>query len=102
MDDTPQGYRILVEWDAVSPNTPLLVNQIQLGMGPDSSYGSDGIHYLRFGHVTPPMGPPEDEDMVLRVQEVGHFALTYDRLLELRDLLNRVTGYSGQVPNEAE
>lgn len=100
MDNKPQAYSIQVEWDAVSSSTPLLVNQIQLGMGPDTSYGSDNIHYLRLGHVTPPMAPPPNNNMVLEVQEVGHFALTYDRLLELRDLLNSVTGHSKQLSSE--
>lgn len=89
-------YNIRAEWDAISQTPPALVNQMQLVMGPDSSYGNDGIYYLRFGHVTPPMSPPQEDDTVLPIQQVGHFALSWDRVLELRDMLNRLIQNSDQ------
>lgn len=82
------------KWNYDAERLPLPVNQIMMQIGLPTANGAPGDVVLVFGYANPPAIIPNSDggfdvlgstDGTLPVAVTGQFALSIDRLLELRD-----------------
>lgn len=84
------------KWIYDPEKLPAPVNQFMMQIGLPTSSGAPGDVVLTFGYANPPAIIPDGdggfevlgtEDGSLPVSPTGHFALSIDRLIELRDTI---------------
>ena len=97
MATNPTELQMQTAWQINPMSTPLPVNQIMLQEGVATRTGPSDEFYITLGHVTPPAimpGPdgslPEGlNGMVVPIVGIGHFAISYERLREFRDVIDQ-------------
>jgi len=106
MTDQPTSFN--VQWLQDPTAVPSPVNQVWIQGGPAAGQNATtDMFYLTLGHVMPPaVQPGSDQEaiaeaaaaMTLLITPVGRFAITPERLRELRDLLTvTLDQYDGQA-----
>ncbi|UPL13000.1 hypothetical protein [Microbacterium galbinum] len=106
VNDNPQ-IQVQTVWQINPMNVPAPINQILLQEGPTTKNGKSGEYFLSLGHVTPPAFVPEPDGtlppeavngLVLPIAAVGTFSLTFERLVEFRELIDAFVDQAKQQP----
>lgn len=96
VNENPQ-IQVQTVWQINPMNVPVPINQILLQEGPTTKHGKSGEFLISLGHVTPPAFVPgadgripaeATDGLVLPIAGVGTFSLTYERLVEFRELID--------------
>lgn len=96
VNESPE-IQVQTAWQVNPMNVPVPINQMLLQEGPSTKRGRSGEYVLTFGHVSPPAFVPNADGtvptemingLVLPIAAVGTFTLTFERLIEFRELID--------------